>query len=263
MGLRTVRLVGLPVEVHRQASEHSDTIIRELTLIAGADDVDAVPARLRELSERLTERYASFTSAQTQLLQAAQTNGATTIDLVYELPPEVADDCEVLAGMLDEVDAYCRDGALVSLVTPPEAAAYRRWFLNEVIHQIRDGGEPLPWPGFEAQPDGEPHGQDEDGAPGTPDATEEVVIDVEGALDLDGASRLRPVVAEHLDAGEVTLVFDLRHCDFVDSVGLSLLLTTRNRCVENAGSLRVTNLQPFVQTTFRHAGVLDLLTPTD
>jgi anti-anti-sigma factor len=158
--------------------------------------------------------------------------------------------------MLDEVDDYCRDGDLVSLVTPPEAVAYRRWFLDEFIRQLRDDADPRPWPGFEAGTEEEP---DEPQGPPTAEASGATVIEVQCALDLDGASRLRQLVSARLDEGHATVLFDLRDCDFVDSVGLSLLLTTRNRCIEMGGSLQVTNLQPFVRTTFLHAGLLELL----
>jgi anti-anti-sigma factor len=253
--LREVRIVQLPVKVHRRAAEHTDAINRELSLIAVADD-DSVPARLRTLSEQLTARYGGLTAAQTEQLDAAIEAGVPSIELVYKLPPDVADASEQLAAMLDEVDDYCRSGDLLSLVTPPEAKAYRDWFLGEFVRQVRHGAEPRPWPGFDAD-----DGRNDQTAAGHSDDSETARIVVEGALDLDGASRLRPVVSEHLDDGRTTLVFDLADCDFVDSVGLSLLLTTRQRCLEMGGSLRVEHLQPFVRTTFTHAGLLQVLHP--
>jgi anti-anti-sigma factor len=250
--LHVIRLLGVPVAVHRRAAEHSDAINRELTLIATADD-GSVPARLQALSERLTARYSSMTSEQAEQLQEAFESRRATIDLEYELPAEVADACVELEAMLDEVDEYCREGNLMSLISPPEAVAYRKWYLGEFVRQVR-GEEPTPWPGF-------------DPADGATDAAQpprsrqaDEVVEVSGALDLEGASKLRPEVAARLESGRYDLVFDLTDCDFVDSVGMSLLLTTRTRCLEQGGSLRVANLQPFVRTTFTHAGVLTLLT---
>jgi anti-sigma B factor antagonist len=256
----TVRLVRLPVEIHRRAATHSDAINRELSLITAGDD-DSVPARLRSLSERLTARYGGMTANQNEQLERAQADQVEAIDLVYELPGEVAEAAEELGAMLDEVDEYCRDGALLNLVTPPEAVAYRKWFLTEFIHQIREGAEPRPWPEFAAgeRPDVEDVETSAAEAASGPETPDAAVIAVKGSLDLDGASRLRPVVAEHLDAGQATLAFDLSDCDFVDSVGLSLLLTTRARCLEMGGSVRVQHPQPFVRTTFLHAGLLSVL----
>jgi anti-anti-sigma factor len=251
--LREVRLLGLPVAIHRRASEHTDAINRELSLIA-ASDQSSVPARLQDLSERLTAQYSAMTAAQIDQLETAIRSETPTIDLVYELPESAADGAEEMAAMLDEVDGYCRKGDLLSLVTPPEALAYRRWFLGEFVRQIRDGAEPRPWRDHRAAGEATDEPPKDSGK-----GTEPAVIDVHGALDLDGASRLRPVLSEILDDGHDSLVLDLEDCDFVDSVGISLMLTSRSRCLELGGSLRVRNLQPFVRTTLLHAGLLDLL----
>jgi anti-anti-sigma factor len=252
VNLHTVRLLGVPVAVHRRAAEHSDAINRELTLIAAADD-GSVPARLQALSERLTTAYSSMSSEQAEQLQEAFESRRATIDLEYEVPAEMADACEELRAMLDEVEGYCRDGDLLSLISPPEAVAYRTWYLGEFVRQIR-GEEPRPWPGFD------PTGGEAGATPVERTQQDDEVVTVDGALDLEGASKLRPEVASRLEHGRCDLVLDLTECDFVDSVGMSLLLTTRTRCLELGGSLRVTNLQPFVRTTFTHAGVLTLLT---
>jgi anti-anti-sigma factor len=254
MKLHTVRLQQLPVEIHRLASEHTDAINRELVFITNTDD-DSVPARLRALSERLTEQYSDMTASQSEQLREAQDSDAASIDLVDEIPGQVVEAAEELEAMLDEVDEFCRRGELLSLVTPPELVRYRKWFLGEFVRQIRDGAEPCPWQGSEGTGESAPRGDGD--ASVTGDQAARVLV--QGALDLDGASRLRSIVAANLDEGRSSLVFDLRDCDFVDSVGLSLLLTTRNRCVERGGRVVVENLHPFVRTTFLHAGVLDLL----
>ena len=257
MNLHTIRLEGLPIAIHRRASEHSDAVNRELSLIAAGDD-DSVPARLQSLSQRLTAQYSSMASEQAAQVQEAADRGDEVIDLEYRLPAEVADGAAELGRMLDEVDEYCRHGELLSLITPPDALAYRRWFLGEFVRQVHDRAAPLPWGEYAA----EALGTEQEDAPA---ATSQlnghaVVLEMSGALDLEGATTFRTVLADAVDDGATDLVIDLSDCDFVDSVGLSLLLTTRARCLELGGSLRVENLQPFVRTTLTHAGVLDLLT---
>jgi anti-anti-sigma factor len=254
VNLRPVRLVGLPVAIHRRAAEHGDAVNRELSLIAAADD-DSVPARLQALSEHLTAQYSAMSTAQREQLQEAMHSEAESIDLEYELPVEAADGAEELGRMLEEVDEYCRQGELLSLITPPDALAYRRWFLAEFARQLRDEAPPVPWADFAASESPEPPATAPDTVDGTP-----LVVELSGALDLEGATTFRPVLAEAVDNGAAHLVIDLADCDFVDSVGLSLLLTTRARCIELGGSLRVENLQSFVRTTFTHAGILELLT---
>jgi hypothetical protein len=37
----------------------------------------------------------------------------------------------------------------LTLVTPPEAVAFRTWFLEEFVRQVA-GEDPLPWPAWRA-----------------------------------------------------------------------------------------------------------------
>lgn len=56
-----------------------------------------------------------------------------------------------LARMLDEADEFCRSGNhLLTLATPPELLAFRRWYLGEFNAQLQ-GQSPLPWPEADRQ----------------------------------------------------------------------------------------------------------------
>ncbi|MHB2023344.1 MAG: hypothetical protein ACYCO3_08450 [Mycobacteriales bacterium] len=147
-----VRLLGLPVRLHRQAQEHADELIREFTLIAEqlsdepAAETHSVPPRLVELVAQLTHRYAAFTDETEQRLARAERTGEGAIDLVLRLPPSAAAAARTLDGLLDEADAYCRQGQhLLTLAPAPESLRYRRWYLGQVAAQI-DGARPTPWP---------------------------------------------------------------------------------------------------------------------
>lgn len=231
-----VRLVSLPVGVHRRAAEHDDTLRRELALVRAGREADA-GARLAALSQELEGRFRGFTTEQTAQLDAA--DGGGTIDLVYELPPDAADAAEQLGALLDEVDDLCRSGALVTRCTPPDLVAYRRWFLGEFVGQIRRGRPPRPWPGSVE--------------PALPP------LFVDGDLDLFGAPALRAAIAERLEAGVTTIVVDLSNCGFIDSVGLSLLLTTRERCRAAGGGLSVIGAGESALRLFETVGVKELL----
>ena len=145
--LRSIVVRGLPVPVHARASEHQAELQREFQLIligSQEHDVD-VPKRLFDLIEAVNAQFEGLSTAQTLALDAAVARGEDTIDLEYTLPEIVADACISLNTMLDECDDYCRRGeSLLTLATPPEALAYRRWFLGEFVAQVR-GAEPLPW----------------------------------------------------------------------------------------------------------------------
>jgi hypothetical protein len=145
--LVTVRMLGIPLGIYRESAEHGDELMREFALIRERDPEAgrAVPRRLLALVDALTEQFGAFTAAQEAQLRDAHERGERTIDLVYQVPAEAKQAALELDAMLEEADAFCREGNdLLTLATPPRAVAFRNWFLDEFVRQI-DGGEPRPW----------------------------------------------------------------------------------------------------------------------
>jgi len=150
-GLVEVRFPGYPLDWHRRLQEHYDELMREFALIAlGSDEGDQVPRRLLDLVYDLTSAYAPVTSEPQQVRDAAIERGERVVDLVYRVPVVARDAATALRDMLDEADEFCRDGDLLTLATPPDVAAFRRWYFGEFVRQV-EGGEPTRW-----QPPGGP-----------------------------------------------------------------------------------------------------------
>lgn len=148
-----VHLLQLPVPLAAAAQEHVDELMREFALIQGGSaqeegDHAAVPARLLELVDTLTTRFAGVNDAARDRLEAAIERGDRVLDdHVLVLPTEAAAASQALGDMLDECDAYCASGKdLLTLATPPDLLAYRRWYLDEVVAQL-GGARPKPWTG--------------------------------------------------------------------------------------------------------------------
>jgi hypothetical protein len=141
-----VRLLSLDLEDQRRASEHHEELFREFTLIAASgEDHENVPTRLMSLIDELTSEYSTFTGGIDDVLEAARQRGDRTVDLVYTLPASISIGVRRFLELLDEADAYCRSGDLLTLAPPADAVAFRRWYLEEFVRQI--GGEaPRPWP---------------------------------------------------------------------------------------------------------------------
>ena len=145
-----VRLLQLPLAAYRDAAEHGDELLREFALIKERDPDEgrSVPRRLLALVADLTDRFSGFSAEQRVQLEAALERGESELDLVYRVPPHMKEATVDLGVMLDEADAFCREGKeLLTLATPPPALAFRRWFLEEFARQI-DGQPPLPWPDY-------------------------------------------------------------------------------------------------------------------
>lgn len=147
--LVTVELLGLPLNIHVRAQQQSADMQREFQLIVEQARVHAssVPSRLLELSTQLSARYESFSDDQEQRIEAATDAGQLQLDrLTFKLPAHAGEAAQQVSAILDEADEYCRSGQLLTLATPPDLVAYRRWYLDNFTAQCA-GGEPVPWTG--------------------------------------------------------------------------------------------------------------------
>ncbi len=146
--LVTVSLLGVSLAAYSEASQHHEELRREFTLITsqgGDAAAESVPSRLVALGEELKRRFERFAAGPRSELEDALAAGRDAIDLHYRVPPEAASAAASFDALLDEADAFCRRGdSLLTLATPPRAAAFRRWFLGEFVRQI-NGGAPRPW----------------------------------------------------------------------------------------------------------------------
>ena len=154
--LITVEIVGLPVDVQREAQQQNDELTRELVLVAEQlrqeGDSAALPVRFVEVVGTLSSRYSMFTADQEQQLRTAIESGAEWLDLTYRVPRSAAAAAAHLGDILDEADEYCRRGKLLlTLATPATLVTFRRWFLDQFVSQAA-GGRPVSWVEYAARP---------------------------------------------------------------------------------------------------------------
>ena len=261
-----VRLLRLPVEIHVRARRHAEGLQRELELIRrGTGDHSATPARLLTLVEQLYDEFDGAAQEPSRELRDAVDRGLESIDLVYRVRPSAGRAAERLRSMLEEIDDYCRARQLLlNLVTPPDCVAYRTWYLGEFTRQTA-GEPPLPWddrlvdvaraaaPGPEPEvaprPPTMPEGWTYHSADGR------VAVSITGPLDLESAPMFRDVlVAALAGSGDVTV--DLRGCDFVDSVGVSVIVVALQRADDEDRALRF-RLGGAAERVLRTSGLLD------
>jgi hypothetical protein len=142
-----VRLLRYPLRLGQRATEHYDEVFREFALLAAdrPGDHDDVPARLLTLVDALGRRYTPQEEHQEQRA-AALVQGELKHDFVITVPASAAEASRSLGAMLDEADDFCRDGTLLTLGAPDDVAAFRRWYLQQVIEQVA-GRLAQPWPG--------------------------------------------------------------------------------------------------------------------
>lgn len=132
-----VRMPGFPRALMREVIEHLEGLRREFTLLASSEQARGeVPRRLLDIVKELRRG--------TPMPQRTD-SGQADEDRTFNVRPAAAAALIRFSRVLDEADAYCRDGDfLLTLPMSDELVAFRRWYLGEFVAQV-SGMEPLPW----------------------------------------------------------------------------------------------------------------------
>jgi hypothetical protein len=150
----TVVLRDLPLRLHTETQAHADELQREFCLVleqVEEEGVADVPARLLQLISALRGQYGDLNASTEDTLDEAIAAGRTSIDLTYRVPAHAAEAARALNVLLDEADAFCREGKhLLTLASRPGVLAYRQWFLDEFVRQVA-GEPPRPWSAVQAR----------------------------------------------------------------------------------------------------------------
>lgn len=256
--LVAVELRQVPLDVWKRAAAHQEAIQREFDILRVDLGTDSVPHQLSELVAKLNLTFGDSGDPSREEVHAAAERGVPEIDLVYRVPAEAATAVQDLEVMLERVDEFCRAGErLLTLSTPPDLLTFRRWFLGEFSRQIEHGLPPTSWPDFQSpsEPGADVTRAVDEGV----GATAEPIV-FHGDLDLATAGSLREQILTATASGAKRVVIDLASVGFMDSVGLSLLVSAHNRMVDDGGEMRLilpTHLRPLLEI----AGLLDLLQP--
>jgi len=137
-----VHLGDVPTNLLIAAKAHVDNVIREFALAAGgaqSQTAAAVPPRLAEVIDRVSQRFVDPRRAIKRQAQEASRRGDRRTDLTLTLTPSSAEDGEAYLAALDEVDAYARAARILTLETPPQHRAFRQWYVRSLIAQLRAG----------------------------------------------------------------------------------------------------------------------------
>jgi hypothetical protein len=147
-----VELLELPVALRDRAQQHSDELLREMTLIALQNSHNhELPVRLTQLAADVQVNFGAFTATPESEIDAAVERGDAVVPrIAYHVPATVAAYCRHLIEILEETDEYCRGGEyLLALACPPDIYAYRMWALLEFERQIA-GDTATSWPKYAA-----------------------------------------------------------------------------------------------------------------
>lgn len=143
--LHEVWLRRYPLRLGARASEHYESVYRELALLASSDEGPPVPGTLLVLLEEMDRRSAR-NNASEQVRDEALARGEDSLDIELHVPADVVEVAQRVEQLLDEADDFCRDGTLLTLQPSEDVVAFRRWYISELVGQLA-GEPPRPWPG--------------------------------------------------------------------------------------------------------------------
>ncbi len=136
----TVRLGDVPTDLLLAAKEHMDNLGREFALAAtGASSGESaqLPADMASMVETLLSRFAIARQAIKAQALAAAARGDERTTLTLRLPIAAAEAGEAYLRALDQADAYARSARILTLETPPQHRAFRRWYVEAIADQLR------------------------------------------------------------------------------------------------------------------------------
>jgi serine phosphatase RsbU (regulator of sigma subunit)/anti-sigma regulatory factor (Ser/Thr protein kinase) len=135
-----VSLGEVPTGLLVAAKRHVDNLVREFRLAAGGGRsgmTAPLPGPLAELIDRVVNRFEDARVEIKRQATAAARSGRKHTRLELDLPVDVADAAEEYVQALDEVDAYSKANRLLTLETPPQHRVFRRWYIGEIVKQLR------------------------------------------------------------------------------------------------------------------------------
>ena len=151
----TIQLGDVPTDLLLAAKSHVDNLVREFSLAARRHDsggTTEVPADLARLVEAVVHGFSEARQSIRRQALEASARGDERTRLVLSLPASAADAGEIYLAALDEADAYARAARLLTLETPPQHRAFRRWYVESLVTQLREvaaGRTPAPPPTLE------------------------------------------------------------------------------------------------------------------
>ncbi|HTW20259.1 MAG TPA: ATP-binding protein [Mycobacteriales bacterium] len=144
----TVWLRGLPVATYLAVEEHHDALVREFALLlqSGTDHGGGrVAPGLLVLAAKIVEQFGVGNEERRAQVEAARRAGKRTVDVSMLFPSGSHAQVALMADQLDEADASCRRGELLTPPSTPEVVRFRRWYTDEIVRQL-SGQAATSWP---------------------------------------------------------------------------------------------------------------------
>jgi hypothetical protein len=134
------------VALLQKASEEYEALFRELRLMKERSEADPslLPERLTALLSEIGTRFSGLGPGVDEGWQEVVDAKKAAHDWHLDLPESAVTACVLYDAMLDEADEFGQVAQLLTLPASAASVAVRRWFLSELVSQLR-GNAPTPW----------------------------------------------------------------------------------------------------------------------
>lgn len=148
--VRTGVLRDYPLRLWAEQEEYTQDLLREFSLLLLGEQSgllrEQAPGRLVALANAFQSRFGPLLQSISAERQAAYDAGRDRIDSELPLVEGLPALLEQVRQVLQDADAFCRQGELLLLPRPPHLVALSDWVRCELLAQY-DGAAPTPWPG--------------------------------------------------------------------------------------------------------------------
>lgn len=139
---RPLHLCGMPLVLARTSREYVDGMLAAAERAIAADGA-GLTSSLALTVRTLTEEYSDLAAGTTAVIEAAEGEGKETVDLEFEAPLTMASAAETWLRLLEHLEDLAGAGEFEHETTPADVRAYRRWLVEEIVDQLRDGRPPV------------------------------------------------------------------------------------------------------------------------
>jgi hypothetical protein len=143
-----VRLADVPVALFRAAEQHTNDLLREIALMAAArpdHESGHLFSELLATADSYAHRPAAVRRSLAESVAAATRAGWDAVTVEVEIDENAAENARAWEELLRRFDEMSRDEQLLTLPAEPEVAAYRAWYVRELVEQVATGRAPVSW----------------------------------------------------------------------------------------------------------------------
>lgn len=142
---RPLHLLSVPIPLMRASSAQADAILDAAEQAISDQGPSTVTSSLAGVVRALTEEYADLSSVSSSEVDRAEAAGEERVDLAMEVPITMASAAETWLRLLEHLDDLVAVGQFDHEPTPKDVVEFRRWLVDEITGQLREGRPARPF----------------------------------------------------------------------------------------------------------------------